>query len=125
MQNKKIDEVLDEEGLQKEYIMLGLRKLAGFNIYDFIKKFRINPLKTYNKNFEKLFKQNLLEIDYSNMNIKLTHKGLDSMGRICIVFNNKKIIDLSPKNKVSKENLQLSKILNYNLKLVIFTKKSN
>ena len=77
LQNKKIDEVLDEEGLQKEYIMLGLRKLAGFNIYDFIKKFRINPLKTYNKNFEKLFKQNLLEIDYSNMNIKLTHKGLD------------------------------------------------
>ena len=75
--NRNIDEVLNDEDMQKEYIMLGLRKISGFNIYDFIKKFNKNPLLEYDKKFDKLFKEKLIEIDYGDLNIKLTKKGLD------------------------------------------------
>ena len=57
--------------------MLGLRKVAGFNVYDFIKKYNVNPLKVYEKEFDKLFRANLIEIDYESLNVKLSKKGLD------------------------------------------------
>lgn len=75
--NRTIDEVLNDEDMQKEYIMLGLRKISGFNIYDFIKKFNKNPLLEYDTKFDKLFGKNLVEVDYGDFNIKLTKKGLD------------------------------------------------
>lgn len=77
LSNRKIDEKLNNEDLQKEYIMLGLRKVAGFNVYDFIKKYNVNPLKVYEKEFDKLFRANLIEIDYESLNVKLSKKGLD------------------------------------------------
>ena len=70
-----IHEKQTNETKQNEYMILGLRKLEGISIKDFKNKFGQNPIFLYNKELNKLVKENLLEIDGDY--IKLTNKGLD------------------------------------------------
>ena len=60
---------------QKEYMLLGLRKIQGVSIQEFKNKFVENPIYLYHTELEKLVNEELLEIagDW----IKLTKKGLD------------------------------------------------
>lgn len=63
------------ESMQKEYMLLGLRKIEGVSIQEFKNKFVANPVFLYHEQLEKLVKEELIEIDGDN--IKLTNKGLD------------------------------------------------
>lgn len=58
----------------QEYMMLGLRKMEGVNIQEFIQKFQGNPMFIFQKELDKLQKQELIEI---GDDIKLTSKGID------------------------------------------------
>lgn len=60
---------------QKEYMLLGLRKIQGVSIQEFKNKFIENPIYLYHQELEKLVKEDLLEIDGDW--IRLTNKGLD------------------------------------------------
>ena len=71
----KIEEEQNKEYEQKEYMMLGLRKIEGVNIQKFKNKFMENPLYIYKNEIEKLVNEGLLEV-YLNY-IKLTKKGID------------------------------------------------
>ena len=63
------------EDMQKEYMLLGLRKLQGVSIQEFKTKFVANPVYLYHSELEKLVSEDLLAIDGDD--IKLTNKGLD------------------------------------------------
>ena len=65
----------NKKSMMKEYMMLGLRKIEGIKIQDFKSKFAENPIFIYRKEFEKLIKEELIEIDGDV--VKLTKKGLD------------------------------------------------
>ncbi len=73
--NIEICEVQNEDEKQKEYMLLGLRKIDGVDVQEFKKKFVNNPIYLYRKELQKLVNENLIEIDLNN--IKLTNKGLD------------------------------------------------
>ncbi len=73
--NIQIHEKQSQEEKQKEYMLLGLRKIDGISVQEFKNKFIGNPIYLYHSELEKLVKDNLLEIDGDN--IKLTNKGLD------------------------------------------------
>ncbi len=73
--NKIICEVQTKEDKQKEYMLLGLRKIDGVKIEEFKDKFIDDPLILYHDELLKLVSENLLNVD-SNY-IKLTSKGLD------------------------------------------------
>lgn len=60
---------------QKEYMLLGLRKIEGVNIQEFKNKYVENPIYIFRGELEKLVKKELIEIDLNY--IKLTPKGLD------------------------------------------------
>lgn len=64
-----------QEVKQKEYMMLGLRKIEGVSIQEFKNRFISNPVYIYHKELEKLVNEELIEIDGDK--IKLTSKGLD------------------------------------------------
>ena len=70
-----IHEEQTKESMQKEYMLLGLRKIEGVCIKEFKNKFGQNPIFLYQKELDKLVREELIEIngDY----IKLTNKGLD------------------------------------------------
>lgn len=70
-----IHEKQNKEDTEKEYMLIGLRKISGINIKDFKNKFAEDPLLLYKNKIEKLENQGLLEI-YSDY-IRLTKKGLD------------------------------------------------
>lgn len=86
-----INKLLDEEGIkndivtvheeqtledkQKEYMLLGLRKIEGVKISDFKNKFVQNPIYVCRKELDKLVKEDLIQVEDNN--IKLTKKGLD------------------------------------------------
>lgn len=86
-----INKLLDEEGIkndivtvheeqtledkQKEYMLLGLRKIEGVKISDFKNKFVQNPIYVCRKELDKLVKEDLIQVEENN--IKLTKKGLD------------------------------------------------
>lgn len=70
-----VNEIQIKEDEQKEYMMLGLRKIQGVSISKFKNKFIQNPIYLYRKELDKLAKKNLIEIDVDN--IKLTNKGID------------------------------------------------
>lgn len=74
-QNIIIEEEQNLEEKQKEYMLLGLRKIDGIQISKFKQKFMKNPIMLYKKELEKLVKGELVEIDGNE--IKLTKKGLD------------------------------------------------
>ena len=60
---------------QKEYMMLGLRKIEGVSIQEFKNRFIDNPIYVFHNELEELVKEELIEIDLDN--IKLTKKGID------------------------------------------------
>ncbi len=74
-ENIKIEEKQTKEEQEKEFMMLGFRKIEGVNIAKFKEKFIENPLFLYNKELERLANQGLIEVDLNY--IRLTNKGLD------------------------------------------------
>lgn len=73
--NKIIQEKQNEFDKQKEYMLLGLRKIEGIKIQDFKNKFGENPIFIFKEELNKLVEKGLIQIDLNN--IKLTNKGLD------------------------------------------------
>lgn len=65
---------------QKEYMLLGLRKIDGVSISEFEQKFRIHPLFYFRFEISKLEERDLIEVDLDN--IKLTRKGLDLANQV-------------------------------------------
>ena len=65
----------NQETKQKEFMMLGLRKIQGVRVQEFKNLFVANPIYLFHKELEKLVTEELLEIDGDQ--IKLTNKGLD------------------------------------------------
>ena len=74
-ENLVFHEKQDMEAMQKEYMLLGLRKIDGVSIQEFKIKFVANPVFLYHDKLEKLVNEELVEIDGDQ--IKLTNKGLD------------------------------------------------
>lgn len=73
--NKIIHEEQTLEDMQKEYMLLGLRKIEGINIQKFKNKFAQNPIFIFKEQLSKLVDEELIVIDGNE--IKLTNKGLD------------------------------------------------
>ena len=73
--NRTINEIQNQDSEQKEFMLLGLRKIEGVNIQEFKNKFIQNPIYLYRNELDKLVRNNLVEIDINY--IKLTSKGLD------------------------------------------------
>lgn len=73
--NKIIHERQTIEDEEKEYMILGLRKLQGVSIEVFQEKFQKNPISLYESELEKLSKIGLIKV--KNDYIRLTKKGLD------------------------------------------------
>lgn len=74
-QNKLIQEEQNEEDKEKEFMLLGLRKIDGVSIQDFKAKYGKNPIYVFKESLQKLVEEGLLEVDLDK--IKLTNKGLD------------------------------------------------
>lgn len=73
--NIKVHEIQNIEDMQKEYMLLNLRKIEGVNIQKFKNKFKCNPIFLYKEELNKLTKEDLLTIDGNY--IRLTNKGID------------------------------------------------
>ena len=73
--NQIIHEILSLEDRQKEFMILGLRKIEGVEIKKFKERFCENPIFIFKNQINKLVLKNLIEIDGDF--IKLTNKGLD------------------------------------------------
>ena len=73
--NKIIHEEQTLEDMQKEYMLLGLRKIEGINIQKFKNKFEQNPIFIFKEQLNKLVDEELIIVDGNE--IKLTNKGLD------------------------------------------------
>ena len=73
--NRTVCEIQNKIDEQKEFVMLGLRKIDGIDIQEFKNKFVENPIYVFHKELEKLVNEDLVEIDLDK--IKLTNKGLD------------------------------------------------
>lgn len=82
--DKTVHETQNKEAEQKEYMMLGLRKIEGISISNFKNKFIQNPLYIFRKELDKLVKEELIEIDDDH--IKLTNKGLDLANQVWLEF---------------------------------------
>ncbi len=74
-QDKDVHEVQDKHIQEKEYMMLGLRKLEGVRISEFKTKFNDNPIYLFRNELNRLVTLGLIEIEFDN--IKLTNKGID------------------------------------------------
>ena len=75
-----ICEIQNLEDKQKEYMLLGLRKIQGVSITKFKEKYVENPIFLFRKQMEKLTKEDLLQIDGDY--IRLTNKGLDFSNQV-------------------------------------------
>ena len=73
--NKNIEEEQTIEDKEKEFMMLGFRKINGVDISKFKEKFVNNPIFLYKDKLNKLVEEGLIEIDLNS--IKLTNKGID------------------------------------------------
>ena len=73
--NKITHEKQTLEDMQKEYMLLGLRKREGINIQKFKNKFAQNPIFIFREQLSKLVDEELIIVDGNE--IKLTNKGLD------------------------------------------------
>ena len=73
--NKIIHEEQTLEDMQKEYMLLGLRKIEGINIQKFKNKFAQNPIFIFKEQLNKLVDEELIIVDGNET--KLTNKGLD------------------------------------------------
>jgi len=65
----------NQEAVQKEFMLLGLRKIQGISIQEFKSQFVANPIYLYHEQLERLTNNQLVEIDGNR--IKLTKKGVD------------------------------------------------
>lgn len=72
---RTVHEIQTKDSKQKEYMMLGLRKIEGISISKFKNKFSVNPLYIYRKELNRLVNDGLIEVDMDN--IRVTNKGLD------------------------------------------------
>lgn len=72
---KIIQERQNKSEQEKEYMMLGFRKIKGICISDFKNKFVDNPLYLFRKELNSLVGKDLIMIDGDK--IKLTNKGID------------------------------------------------
>lgn len=72
---KTIEETQNKLDMEKEYMMLGLRKLDGVSISKFEQKFGENSIYLFRNELQKLVEEDLLEVDLDD--IKLTNNGLD------------------------------------------------
>lgn len=73
--NITIEEEQNKKDKEKEYMMLGFRKIEGINISKFKEKYIDNPIFLYKEQLNKLVEERLIEIDLNN--IRLTNKGID------------------------------------------------
>lgn len=73
--NRIIHEIQKEHDTEKEYMLLGLRKISGVNINDFKAKFVKNPIYLFRNELNKLVDENLIAVDTNT--IRLTPKGID------------------------------------------------
>ena len=73
--NRIIHEVQKLEDTEKEFMLLGLRKIDGVSISEFKDRFGDNPIYLYRNKLKKLSDENLIKVDENN--IKLTNKGID------------------------------------------------
>lgn len=71
----QVHEIQTKEDKEKEYMLLGLRRLEGISIQKFKQKFASNPLYLFRRELDKLTKEGLLEVTLNH--ILLTDKGLD------------------------------------------------
>ena len=76
----QIHEIQTIEEKQKEYMLLGLRKIDGVSISKFKEKFVENPIFLFRKELDILTKEKLLQVDGDR--IKLTNKGLDLANQV-------------------------------------------
>lgn len=60
---------------EKEYMLLGLRKIKGIKISDFKNKFVDNPIYLFKNELNKLVEEGLIEVDIDS--IALTNRGID------------------------------------------------
>ena len=67
--------VRKEYDAEKEYMLLGLRKIAGINISEFKLKFGDNPIYLFRNELKKLTDEGLIIVDEDF--IRLTNKGID------------------------------------------------
>ena len=65
----------EEYDAEKEYMLLGLRKIAGVNISEFKLKFGDNPIYLFRNELKKLTDEGLIIVDEDY--IRLTNKGID------------------------------------------------
>lgn len=72
---KTIHEEQTLEDMQKEYMLLGLRKIDGVSVSKFKEEFGENPIYLFRNELQKLVENGLLVVDLDN--IRLTNKGLD------------------------------------------------
>lgn len=73
--NIRIHERQNQDGMRKEYMLLGLRKIEGVSITEFKNKYKENPLFLFKTELNELVKKKLIIIRGDR--IKLTNKGLD------------------------------------------------
>lgn len=73
--NKIIHEIQDDTIKQKEYMLLGLRKIKGISIQEFENKFSSNPIFLFKNELNKLCKEELIKLDGDR--IMLSSKGID------------------------------------------------
>ena len=73
--NRIIHEIQKEDDTKKEYMLLGLRKIAGIKISEFKNRFKDNPIYLYRNELNKLVEEKLVVVDEDN--IRLTNKGID------------------------------------------------
>ena len=74
-ENQILQEIQTEEDKQKEYMLLGLRKIEGISILEFTNQFKVNPICLFKDELTKLEKQELIKI--SKDTIRLTDRGID------------------------------------------------
>lgn len=73
--NRIIHEIQKEYDAEKEYMLLGLRKIDGIKISEFKLKFGNNPIYLFRNELKKLTDESLIIVDEDN--IRLTNRGID------------------------------------------------
>ncbi len=68
----------------EETMFLGLRRMKGINISNFMSRFGISPMQLYANEIEELERNGLLQID--DQSIRLTSKGIDLSNQVFIQF---------------------------------------
>ncbi len=78
--NRIIHEHQTKEEQEKEYMMLGLRKISGVNFVKFENKFHEKAENIFKKEIEELINRDLIQLD--NSILKLSNKGIDFANQV-------------------------------------------